>query len=135
MSVQFKKHRPALKHAGYSATDILPGEDPAEFEKLHRDLIAELNPNGALENDVVKTMVRLVWRKENLDTFRIAERARTRYEQIMQEKVPQDEIEYLTFDEYGDVVEKVDPAVREAATRAAEESWELLPTSSSKLMT
>jgi hypothetical protein len=37
---------PALKHGGYSATTILPGEDAAAFEKLHRDLIAELSPKG-----------------------------------------------------------------------------------------
>ena len=41
------------------------GENPAEFEKLHRDLIAEFCPNGALENDVVTTMARLVWREKN----------------------------------------------------------------------
>ena len=86
--VQVKKHHPALKHAGYAATGILPGENPAEFEKLHRDLIAELGPNGALENDIVATMARLVWRKQNLETFRIAELARARYEQIRHEKVP-----------------------------------------------
>ena len=32
---------PALKHGAYSATAILPGESQAEFEKLHRDTIAE----------------------------------------------------------------------------------------------
>jgi hypothetical protein len=76
MPVQVKKHHPALKHAGYAATGILPGENPAEFEKLHRDLIAELCPNGALENDVIATMARFVWRKKNLETFRIAELGR-----------------------------------------------------------
>ena len=86
MSFHVKKHHPALKHAGYSATGILPGENPAEFEKLHRELIAEFNPNGALENDIVATMARLVWRKRNLETFRIAERARARCAQIMNVK-------------------------------------------------
>jgi hypothetical protein len=60
MPVQAKKYHPALKHAGYAATGILPGENPAEFEKLHQDLIAEFGPSGALENDVVATMARLV---------------------------------------------------------------------------
>jgi len=69
MPVQVKKHHPALKHAGYAATGILPGESSAEFEKLHRDLIAELGPNGALENDIVATVARLVWRKKNLETL------------------------------------------------------------------
>ena len=32
---------PALKHGGYSDTTLLPGEDPAAFEKLHNDLIKD----------------------------------------------------------------------------------------------
>ena len=66
---------PALKHAAYSATAVLPGESRAAFEKLHRDLIAELNPSGVLEDDIIADMARLVWRKQNLGTLRIAERA------------------------------------------------------------
>ena len=118
MPVQVKKHHPALKHAGYAATGILPGENPAEFEKLHRDLIDEYGPNGALENDIIATMARLVWRKQNTKTFRIAELARARFEQIKRERVPEDKIDYPVL-EFGTVIEKVDPAVREAATRAA----------------
>jgi hypothetical protein len=30
----------ALKHGAYSGTCLLPGEDPAEFKKLHQDLVA-----------------------------------------------------------------------------------------------
>jgi hypothetical protein len=30
-----------VKHGGYSRTTLLPGEDPAAFEKLHNDLVAE----------------------------------------------------------------------------------------------
>jgi hypothetical protein len=36
-----KKRHPALKHGGYATTTILPGESSAEFEKLHRKLIAK----------------------------------------------------------------------------------------------
>ena len=66
MPVRVKKHHPALKHGGYAATGILPGESQADFDKLHRDLIAELGPNGALENDIVETTTRYLWRKQNL---------------------------------------------------------------------
>jgi hypothetical protein len=48
MSARVKKFHPALKYAGYSATGLLPGEDPAAFEELHQDLIAELQPDGPL---------------------------------------------------------------------------------------
>ena len=77
------KNHPALKHGGYSTTTILPTESVAEFEKLHKDLTSELVPNGALADDIVATITRMVWRKRNLPTFRIAEVARFKYEAIM----------------------------------------------------
>jgi hypothetical protein len=72
MLVRVKKIHPALKHAGYSATTLLPGEDSAAFEELHRALIAEFTPVGALEEDIIADMARLTWRKQNLATFRVA---------------------------------------------------------------
>ena len=102
MAIRFKKLHPALKHAGYSALSVLPGEDVAEFEKLHRDVIAEYTPNGVSENDIVATMARVLWRKQNLPTFRIAELARRRCDQI-RSKIPHDEYEYdisLNFGSY-----------------------------------
>ena len=88
MLTRLNKVHPALKHAGYSTTTLLPGEDPAAFKKLRQDLIADLNPNGPLEEDIVATIARVVWRKQNLETFRIAERARNRWAAIYSEKVP-----------------------------------------------
>lgn len=76
MPTPVNKIHPALKHGGYAATAILPGENRADFEKLHQSLIAELAPVGALEDDIVATITRLVWRKQNLETFRLAEVAR-----------------------------------------------------------
>lgn len=69
---------PALKHGGYSGITLLPGESRAAFEKLHNDLIAEFAPVGRLEKDVIATMARLIWRKQNLLTYRIAEEAQNR---------------------------------------------------------
>jgi hypothetical protein len=77
------KIHPALKHGGYAATGLLPGEDRIAFEKLHHTLITELAPNGALEDDIVATMARLIWRKQNLGTFRIAELARNRCAELI----------------------------------------------------
>lgn len=90
MTVQIKKQHPALKHAGFSATRILPGESAAEFEKLHRELIAELTPCGMLETEIVATMAHLLWRRKNLATFRIAERAQQRLTQIRNAMIPMD---------------------------------------------
>ena len=99
MSVRLKKKiHPALKHGGYSAIGLLPGEDRAAFERLYEDLIAELRPEGPLENDAVRTIARLTWRKQNLDTLRKAESARNRYFAIQSEKVPSSDIRPLDWE-------------------------------------
>jgi|SRR5581483_7851169 len=113
MSGLRKKHHPALKHAAFSATTILPGESASEFEKLRRDAIAELNPDGLLENEIVETIAHLQWRRQNLATFRIAEIARARRNKIWNERVP-NEMTMLTG------FQTVDPDVLDAARRAAE---------------
>ena len=66
MSSRVNKVHPALKHGCYAATAVLPGENRAAFEKLHRRLIADLTPDGPLEEDAVETIARLLWRKQNL---------------------------------------------------------------------
>jgi hypothetical protein len=86
--LRVKKLYPALKHGGYSATGLLPGEDRVAFEKLHRDLIAELCPHGPLEEDTVADIARCMWRKNHLETFRRAEAARKRYSAIKSEMIP-----------------------------------------------
>jgi hypothetical protein len=111
---KFKKSHPALKHGAYSATGLLPGENPAEFEKLHQALIDELAPTGSLEEDIVATMARLLWRKQNLETFRVAEHARNRRSAIQSEKLPSKDL-WAILD--GD---NIDPAKRQELTRAAD---------------
>jgi hypothetical protein len=76
MVARFRLKHPAWKHGGYSATAVLPGEDRAEFERLHRGLIAKYYPNGPLEEHIVAELTRLIWRSKNLPTFRIAKLAR-----------------------------------------------------------
>ena len=83
MSKRTKITPPALKHGGYSGISVLPGEDNAAFEKLHRDLINELKPNGPLEDDIVMTIARYVWRKQNLKTYRKAEAAKKWHDELL----------------------------------------------------
>jgi hypothetical protein len=109
VSSRVKKPHPALKHGAYSATGLLPGEDPVAFENLHLDLIAELSPDGPLEEEIVADIARWIWRKQNLQTFRIAEAARNRHSAIQSEMIPS--LYYLTNDTSAEV---------EAATEAAE---------------
>ena len=80
---------PALKHGVYSATALLPGENPAEFEQLHKELIAECTPAGVLEDEIVADLSRFLWRKKRLATLRIAKLARDRHSEIMQELTEQ----------------------------------------------
>src|SRR6516165_5355105 len=88
MSYQRKKFHPALKHGGFCATGLLPGEDRAAFEQLQEKLVADFRPDGPLEDDVVVTIARLLWRKQNLHTFRAAEHARKRLEVIRSDTIP-----------------------------------------------
>jgi len=83
---------PALKHGGYSGLAVLPGEDKAAFEKLHRDLIAELNPKGPLEEDIVVTLARYVWRKQNLKTYQLAQAAKKRRVELMTTLIEREDI-------------------------------------------
>jgi hypothetical protein len=65
-----KLKRPnALKHGVFSATAILPGEDPEEFEELHSSLIEEWMPDGATEEDAVLSIAKAVWRKRRVQLF------------------------------------------------------------------
>ena len=105
------KRHPALKHGAYSATAVLPGESQAAFEKLHRDLIAELTPSGVLEDDIVMTIARLLWRKQNLRTQRIAELALGRFAAIKSEKL----------DIQIPILGEADPANHEENLRIAED--------------
>src|SRR5262245_20256561 len=95
MSNRIDRLHPAVKHGAYSATAVLPGESRAEFEKLHRGLIDELVPSGVLEDDIVMTIARLVWRKQNFATLRIAERAQSRRAKILREK--EEDLEPVLF--------------------------------------
>ena len=88
MSYLAKKYHPALKHGGFCTTGLLPGEDRAKFEKLYKDLVSEFHPDGPLEHDAVGTIARLLWRKQNLHTFRDAEFSRKQLAAIRFAKIP-----------------------------------------------
>jgi hypothetical protein len=84
MGLPTSKRPNALEHAGFSAATLLPGESAAEFEGLHQALIAEFRPKGVLEEETVDSLAHLLWRKKNLVTFRLAERARQRVAEIQE---------------------------------------------------
>jgi hypothetical protein len=67
-----------IKHGAFSAMTLMPGEDAAAYEHLHAQLVAELCPAGVLEEDIVSSIARLIWRRRNLATLRAAKLAQDR---------------------------------------------------------
>ena len=57
-----------VRHGICSATHvILPGEDPAQFEKLAAAYAQQLQPNSALEEDLVHDLVTARWRLRRIN--------------------------------------------------------------------
>ena len=79
---------PALRHGIYSGLGLLPTESRAKFRKFRRQIFAELNLVGRLEEDIGEEIVRLEWRRQNLLTYDLAERARARRNAIQSELIP-----------------------------------------------
>jgi hypothetical protein len=79
------KQANALKHGVYSTLGLLPGESQAKFKKHQKDVIDEFRPNGPVEHDIVMTIARALWRKQNLATFQTAQLVKFRYRQILEE--------------------------------------------------
>jgi hypothetical protein len=69
----------ALKHGIYSGIGLLPTENRAKFRKFKKQIFAELNLVGRLEEDIGDDIVKLEWRRQNLATYDLAQRARARH--------------------------------------------------------
>jgi len=87
-----KRVPPAFKSGIYSGIGLLPTESRAQFRKFKKQLFAELNLVGRLEEDIGDEILRLEWRRKNLDTYTIASRVRARHS-LIYASVPQ--IRYL----------------------------------------
>ena len=70
-----------------------------------------LQPVGPLEEDIIRTLARLMWRKQNLSTFHKAAQAIDRFEAIWRKVI----------DSSVPVLDKRTPEQIRAATQAAEE--------------
>jgi hypothetical protein len=114
MAARFRLRRSnALKHGAYSTIGLLPGESPA-VKKHEKAVVDDLGPNGALELDIVLTIARLLWRKQNIATFRLAELVKLRCDQIHDEELESRGIVSRHFQT------SEDQAARDEASRAAE---------------
>jgi hypothetical protein len=79
---------PALKHGVYSGMALLPGEDPVAYEKFREEILSEHKPVGRSEVDIVTNMADLMWRRQNLVTYRVAEHARKKHSSIYHKLSP-----------------------------------------------
>jgi len=52
----------SLKHGLTSRRAVLPGEDQAEFDRLHNQLLSDHVPVGALETEIVAEIAASLWR-------------------------------------------------------------------------
>ena len=62
----------ALKHGLTGKQVVLPGEDPAEFDAFRSGLIAELAPQGALEEILAEKVVADAWRLRRVSQMEAA---------------------------------------------------------------
>lgn len=52
----------AIRHGLRAAAVLVTGEDPAAFDQLHAGVVADLAPEGALEEELVDRVAVLLWR-------------------------------------------------------------------------
>lgn len=88
MTKSSKRIPPALKHGIYSGLGLLPTESAAKFRRFKKQVFAELNPVGRLEKGFVEQIVVLEWRRQNLSTYDLAQRARALRNSIHSKCVP-----------------------------------------------
>ena len=79
MSKGSNKFPVALKHGGYARTTLFPGEDAAAYKRLHDGIVAEFAPVGPVEEDIVKELADLLWRKQNFGIFRLAQKVKVQH--------------------------------------------------------
>jgi hypothetical protein len=111
---------PALRHGIYSGIGLLPTESRAKFRKFRKQIFTELDLVGRLEEDIGEQIVRLEWRRQNLSTYELAQRARARHSVIRAKLVPA--VRYLGFlsDPFEPDPENPTPEELRAAERRAE---------------
>ena len=61
--------RNALTHGAFSEVLILPGEDPAAFEKLKQRLFAEYNVSGCSEESTMTSIAKAMWQLQRLGVY------------------------------------------------------------------
>ena len=66
MSRNSARRPSALKHGAFSSIQLFPWENQKEYDALHRDLREEWQPDGALEEEAIFTMLTCMWLKRRV---------------------------------------------------------------------
>jgi hypothetical protein len=59
----------SLKHGLNARRPLIPGEDPAEFERLRRDVYTRFAPQGELEEMLADDLAGIQWRLRRIDSL------------------------------------------------------------------
>ena len=79
----------ALGHGLFSTCTVLPGESVEEFDAMHAQLVADYEPQGPIEIDIVESLAGVLWRKRRLQGLTRAPRPEPEMrEMIMDPKHP-----------------------------------------------
>ncbi len=66
MYQQTKRALDRLKQSGIAERVVMPGEDQEQFYQLCDDLLLELAPRGRLQEEYVRRIAELLWKKQQL---------------------------------------------------------------------
>jgi len=72
LSGRARSSQNAIKHGLTAQHVVLPGENPEEFEGMRHAMFGSLNPQGALENQLVERAASLIWRMRRISVFEMA---------------------------------------------------------------
>jgi hypothetical protein len=78
----------ALKHGADAASAIIPGEDPALYERIVAEYRRDLQPYGAIEEFQVDTIIRADWQRRRLQRIET-----NLYRQLLSEGITPGEID------------------------------------------
>ncbi|QIO98828.1 hypothetical protein [Bradyrhizobium symbiodeficiens] len=82
----------AMKHGAFSAIDILPWENAEDFEKICTELADQYHSRGPLQEDCIRGIADLMWRKRRVRQKRLidfaAEFERLEYKVLWQNPLP-----------------------------------------------
>jgi hypothetical protein len=121
MSKNRNRLPPALTHACFSSLTVLPTESQVEFDKLHRDLVAEYNPVGRSEEIIISNLAKLTWRRENLAIYRLVKIVTERHSSIYFTLRPPPSEAVKAFWEFDTEEETRSPEELEALRKEADE--------------